>query len=225
MAEFHYQLGTHTKEQYDALDISLRDPDDPTYVDRAVEQTDDILHSPTRGVFWLSEEEAAELEKDPQIEFIHKDPDRNLEDYPIPPEEEIHAGIIDTYRYNAPVKHRNRFISSSDYPSSPDITDLKRCGYQLLRTTRENGPKAKRDIWASDNTTTSSNIKKYGTGKDVDIVCMDNGTWIGHIEFINNRPVGESPTDYIGGNVLPGNGICDVLDLVLDGPYLSLIHI
>ena len=37
-------------------------------------------------------------------------------------------------------------------------------------------------------TVASANIKKYGTGKDVDIICMDNGTWIGHIEFINNRP-------------------------------------
>ena len=45
MAEFHYQLGTHTKEQYDALDVSLRDADDPTYVARAVSQTDSILLS------------------------------------------------------------------------------------------------------------------------------------------------------------------------------------
>ena len=55
MASFHYHLGTHTKEQYDALDVSLRDPDDPTYIAREVEQTDDILHSATRGVFWLSD--------------------------------------------------------------------------------------------------------------------------------------------------------------------------
>ena len=219
MAEFHYHLGTFTKEQYDALDVSLRDPDDPTYIARAVEQTDDILHSPTRGVFWLSEEEAAELEKDPQISFIHKDPDRNPDDYPQPPADELHMAITDTYRYNAPVKHNNRFSFASDYPSNPDATDLKRCGYQLLRTTRDNGPKAKRDIWASDTTVSSANIKKYGTGKDVDVICMDNGTWIGHIEFINNRPTSESPQDYIGGNVLPGDGICDCLDLVLDGPY------
>ena len=219
MAEFHYQLGTHTKEQYDALDVSLRDPDDPTYVAREVEQTDDILHSDTRGVFWLSEEEAAELEKDPQIEFIHKDPDRNPDDYPQPPADELHCMITDTYRYNEPVKHRNQFASSGDYPSSPTSTDLRRCGYQLLRTTRENGPKAKRDIWSSNALTVTANIKKYGTGKDVDVICMDNGSWIGHIEFINNRPGSESPTDYIGGNVLPGDGICDCLDVVLDGPY------
>ena len=67
-------------------------------------------------------------------------------------------------------------------------------------------------------TVASANIKKYGTGKDVDIVCMDNGTWIGHIEFINNRRKYES-SDYIGGNVLPGDGICDVLSLVHDAPY------
>ena len=219
MAEFHYHLGTHTKEQYDALDASLRDADDPTYVAREVSQTDDILHSPTRGVFWLSEEEAAELEKDPQIAFLHKDPDRNPDEYPQPPSDELHCEITETYRYNEPVKHRNQYASTADYPSSPDATDLRRCGYQLLRTTRENGPKAKRDIWSSNALTVTSNIKKYGTGKDVDVVCMDNGTWIGHIEFINNRPAGESPTDYIGGNVLPGDGICDCLDLVLDGPY------
>jgi len=219
MAEFHYHLGTHTKEQYDALDASLRDPDDPTYVAREVEQTDDLLHSETRGVFWLSEEEAAELEKDPQIEFIHKDPDRNPDDYPQPPADELHCAITDTYRYNEPVKHRNQFASTADYPSNPTTSDLRRCGYQLLRTTRDNGPKAKRDIWSSNSLTVNSNIKKYGTGKDVDVICMDNGSWIGHIEFINNRPAEESPTDYIGGNVLPGDGICDCLDVVLDGPY------
>ena len=219
MASFHYHLGTFTKEQYDALDVSLRDPDDPTYVDRAVEQTDDILHSPTRGVFWLSEEEAAELQKDPQIEFIHKDPDRYPEDYPRPPEDELHCMITETYRYNAPVKHHPRYTSSSDFPSNPTTADLRRCGYQLLRTTRENGPKTKREIWASESTVATANIPKYGTGKDVDCIVMDNGTWIGHIEFINNRPANESPTDYEGGNVLPGDGICDVLSLVHDAPY------
>ena len=219
MASFHYQLGTFTKEQYDALEVSLCDADDSTYIARAVELTDGIIHSPTRGVFLLSEEEAAELEKDPQIKFIHKDPDRYPDEYPQPPEDELSWDISGTYRYNEPVKHNNRFRYSFDFPISPTTADLRRCGYQLLRTTRDNGPKAKRDIWASDTTVSSANIKKYGTGKDVDIICMDNGTWIGHIEFINNRPAGESPTDYIGGNVLPGNGICDVLSLVHDAPY------
>ena len=131
----------------------------------------------------------------------------------------MHCAIEETFRYNEPVKHRNQFASTADFPSSPDATDLRRCGYQLLRTTSENGVKAKRDIWSADSLTVTSNIRKTGTGLDVDVICMDNGSWIGHIEFINNRPANESPTDYIGGNVLPGDGICDCLDLVLDGPY------
>ena len=28
-----------------------------------------------------------------------------------------------------------------------------------------------------------------------------------------------NPTNYVGGNVLPGNGTCDLLDVILDGPY------
>ena len=54
---------------------------------------------------------------------------------------------------------------------------------------------------------------------------MDNGTWIGHVEFINPNRVNfdagasTSPVDYVGGNALPGNGYCDVLDVMLDGPY------
>ena len=219
MASFHYQLGTFTKEQYDALEVSLCDADDSTYIARAVELTDGIIHSPTRGVFLLSEEEAAELEKDPQIQFIHKDPERNPDDFPQPPADQLRWDIEHTYRYNEPVKHRNAFYNAQSYPTSPDTTDLRRCGYQLLRTTRDNGTKAKRDIWASDGLTTSANIKKYGTGKDIDIIVVDDGCWSGHIEFINNRPSNESPTDYVGGNVLPGDGICDVLDLVMDSPY------
>ena len=219
MAEFHYQLGTHTKEQYDALDISLRDADDPTYVARAVSQTDSILHSPTRGVFWLSEEEAAELAQNPQVAFIHKNPDNYPEEFPDPPSDELHCAIEGTWRYNEPVKHHNKFSTSSDYPSSPTSADLRRCGYQLLRTTRENGPDPKRDIWSTDTSISTSNIEKYGTGKDVDVIVADNGTWAGHIEFINNRPASESPTDYVGGNPLPGDGICDLLSLVHDGPY------
>ena len=120
-----------------------------------------------------------------EILFIHKDPDRNPEDFPQPSEDDLHCAIEETFRYNEPVKHRNQFASTADFPTTPDATDLRRCGYQLLRTTSDNGVKAKRDIWSSDSLTVTSNIRKTGTGLDVDVVCMDNGSWIGHIEFIN----------------------------------------
>ena len=47
------------------------------------------------------------------------------------------------------------------------------------------------------------------------IVC-DQDAWFGHIEFQNNLG---GPQNYTGGNVLPGSGTCDLLDLILDAPY------
>jgi hypothetical protein len=48
----------------------------------------------------------------------------------------------------------------------------------------------------------------------------DEGCWFGHAEFQRNPTGGVAlPTDYVGGNPLPGNGTCDLLDVVLEGPY------
>ncbi|NBP02132.1 MAG: hypothetical protein EBU90_18775 [Proteobacteria bacterium] len=59
-------------------------------------------------------------------------------------------------------------------------------------------------------------VQQYGDGSDVDIIVCDVDMWFGHIEFQNNLG---GPTSYRGGNKLPGNGTCDLLDLVLDAPY------
>ena len=63
------------------------------------------------------------------------------------------------------------------------------------------------------------NIEQFGDARDVDVIVADDGGgWIGHPEFQNNT-TGAKPKDYVGGNILPGNGTCDILDLVLDAPY------
>ena len=65
-----------------------------------------------------------------------------------------------------------------------------------------------------------SQLQQLGTGKDVDVIVADDGAgWIGHPEFQNNCTDAPAPADYVGGNLLPGNGTCDLLDLVLDAPY------
>ena len=55
------------------------------------------------------------------------------------------------------------------------------------------------------------------TGKNIDVIVGDDGCWFGHVEFDNST--GNGPADYVGGNVLPGDGTCDLLDMVLEGPY------
>jgi len=87
-----------------------------------------------------------------------------------------------------------------------------RCGYQLLRH------KEQQDPWSSStlNDVINDTIRQRGDGTDVDVIVADTMAWFGHIEFQNNLG---GPKGYRGGNVLPGNGTCDLLDLVLDAPY------
>jgi hypothetical protein len=68
-----------------------------------------------------------------------------------------------------------------------------------------------------------------GTGKDVDVVVGDNGSWIGHPEFMMGVTNAVYPQDFIEGNVLSRRDgrddanatapLCNVLDMVFDGPY------
>ena len=91
-------------------------------------------------------------------------------------------------------------------------TSLKnRAGYQLLRHKEQQNP------WLlSSLGVITDNIFQRGDGTDVDVIVADTLAWFGHIEFQNNLG---GPNGYVGGNVLPGNGTCDLLDLVLDAPY------
>ena len=219
---YHYQIGTHTGEQYTAMRESICS-DDNEYTEFVRDCTMEKEHSATRGVFYLTEAEAEKIKQKPEVRFIQLDPHFHPEPYEVS-EDDLHCAIEETYRYNEPVKNHHRWAvldgATNYYPATnPDSTNLRRVGYQLARTTRTNGPKLKTDIWNTDIKMNLYNLEQTGTGIDVDICVMDNGTWIGHIEFINNRPAGESPTGYIGGNPLPGDGICDCLDMVLDGPY------
>ena len=87
-----------------------------------------------------------------------------------------------------------------------------RCGYQILRH------KEQQDPWSSatQDTVINDSLTQRGDGTDVDVIVADSMAWFGHIEFQNNLG---GPKGYRGGNVLPGNGTCDLLDLVLDSPY------
>lgn len=217
--EKYYQLGTYTESQWDELhkEMTAEGTEAATVPDRSICCIDDQLHSKTRGTYLLTEEEAEKLKKDPRIKFLNID----YKSYPRiykPPPEDLHDTPVEVQnRWTGPVKNIRRItgLTTGD-------TDINRTGYQLLRCQQFLDP------WVgvySDNTNISSNISYYGTGKHVDAIVGDDGTWFGHPEFCNN-PVKvsngdsiETPNDYVGGNVLPGNGYCDLLDLVLDSPY------
>jgi len=216
--EKYYQLGTHTEEQWQELHAELI-ADGNAYEavpTRSVSVDDDKLHSPTRGSYLLTDDEALELKNDPRVKFINVDYSK-YEEYK-PPQDELQAVRPDlVQRYTGTVKNY-RIVSGLS------TNDVNRTGYQLYRHQQYLDPWV--DGALADTAVPEQNISQYGTGRNVDLIVADEGMWIGHPEFQNNcvqvsdgtTPV-EHPRGYVGGNKLPGNGTCDVLDLVLDSPY------
>jgi len=223
--EKYYQLGTHTEQQWQELHAELIADGNiyeavPT---RSVSVNDDKLHSPTRGSYLLTDDEALELKNDPRVKFINIDYSK-YEEYK-PPQDELQATRpFLQARYSGTIKNYREFEVSNTLSGSPDATDSNRASYSLYRHQQFLDPWV--DNGLADNAVPEVNISQYGSGKDIDVIVADEGCWIGHPEFQNNcvlsadgtTPV-EHPAGYIGGNLLPGNGTCDVLDVVLDGPY------
>ena len=216
MSEKYYQLGTHTSEQWVELHAEMT-ADGNTYESvpsRQVTVEDEKLHSPTRGSYLLTDEEATALKADSRVKFINIDYMKYPETY-APPPDEIYATppkLLD--RYAGSVKVYREFEVSNNL----DVSHVNRTGYQIWRHMQ------KLDPWIAngyaDNFVADVQIQQLGTGKDVDVIVADDGAgWIGHPEFQNNCTDAPAPADYVGGNLLPGNGTCDLMDLVLDAPY------
>lgn len=224
--EKFYQLGTYTEEQWIELHQELiSDGNQYEAVPvRAVEVEDDKPHSPTRGSYLLTDDEADALKQDLRIKFINIDYSKYPEEFAPPPREIQATAPPLINRYSGTVKNYREFETSDTLPNPTDSTDVNRSGHQLLRCQQYLDPWV--DGSLADNAVVSSNIQQYGTGKNVDVIVADEGCWLGHPEFQNNCVISsdtntsvENPADYVGGNLLPGNGTCDVLDLVLDAPY------
>ena len=168
---------------------------------------DDKKHSNVRGSYVLTETEAVELAKDSRVKCIDIDVSSYPGTYAIDPLQIMDA-IQQVPRYANTVKNLRGYAP----PSTPNAADLNRCGYQLLRS------KQKTNAWGgSVPGIENDRLASYGDGSNVDIIVGDQACWFGHIEFQNDQA--DNPTDYVGGNVLPGNGTCDLLDVILDGPY------
>ena len=219
MSEQYYSLGTNTAEQWQELHAELI-ADGNTYASvpsREVTVEDEKLHSATRGSYLLTDEEATALESDPRVKFINIDYSKYPETYKAPPDELYASAPKNFNRYKNNVKVYKEMETSNSLPGTPDATDINRTNWGTLRASTlvdpwvENGD--------ADNVVKNSKIPQWGDGKHVDVIVADDGAgWIGHPEF-NRDTEGEKPNGYTGGNLLPGNGSCDVLDLCLDAPY------
>ena len=204
----YYAVGVTTPEVWDYVHSILTqdgslDDNIPT---RSIVCTDTKEHSPTRAVYLMTDEEAVQISNHPNIKFVDLDKSQYPELYPPDPE-----GMQSLpNRYNAAVKN---YRNLSSVPSTATSAELNRAGFQLYRSAQYDNP------WQGQSVSTVLNnaIPNTNTGKNIDVIVGDDGCWFGHVEFDNST--GNGPTDYIGGNPLPGNGTCDLLDVVLEGPY------
>ena len=170
-----------------------------------IECSDLKEHSATRAVYLLTDAEADELRQHPKVKYVHYDTSAYPDEF-LPP-----IQLIRELRYPDREKQYREIVNS--LPVTAGADDINRAGYQLTRCVQ------KQDPWKgqSPRSVHTDRVEHYGTGRNIDIVIVDDGVWSGHQEFSN--ATGDGPQDYVGGNVLPGNGTSDVLDLILDGPY------
>ena len=221
MSKKYYTISSTTAELFNEVHTELTIG---SLISRNVECVDIMDHSPTRGEYLLHKYEAEIVDKDDRIHFINLTPARYPEIYNVT-EDDLIADIngTDYNRYGENVRNWQK----SDYSTTfnKNLTgpyDKARTSNQLIRCGQKSNP------WTNGlderNAIVQDPVQK-GAGENVDIIVADNGTWIGHVEFINPNKVNFpnevvlNPVDYVGGNVLPGDGYCDVLDVVLDGPY------
>lgn len=180
----------------------------------ACECTDEKLHSSTRSTYLLDEEEVQLLLNNSKISSVEIDGNFHYEE---------RASIVKPgktnlreTRYTPTTKHNRNGVSTvlggilPGYPNQVTSDELNRTGYQILRLTQKNDP------WAGlynqpgknyDDTTDyqstaifQQSITYTDDGEGVDVVITDDSCWLAHPEFVIN-------------------GISQVKDLVLDGPY------
>lgn len=220
MTEKYYTLGTYTSEQWIELHAELI-ADGNVYASvpsRQVDVGNGKIHSGTKGSYLLTEEEALALKQDERVRFINTTPEKHPEDWDFN-EEDLFAGTDHTLRnrYTDATHHWQDYRGQARFAAVEPA--LNRATSQLYRIAE-----GRQNPWITaqraDNLEINDTVQQIGAGENVDLIVADNGCWIGHVEFISEGVDNAvNPIDYIGGNKLPGDGYCDVLDLVLDSPY------
>ena len=176
---------------------------------QTVDCVDDYKHSPVRGRYLLNDSEAEKLRNHEKVEYVNINTAKYPGTYAIDPVQ-LTDVVTKQDRYSSTVKHFKDHSSNGNSFNSTASSHKNRTSYQQLRLQQ------KERFWTDDSVVFDNKGEQWGTGEGVDVIVCDQDAWFGHIEFQNNLG---GPQNYTGGNPLPGNGTCDLLDLILDAPY------
>ena len=189
---YKYTLAVTSPEYWNTIHNALIvDSNEDGIPDRKVTCSDTKEHSPTRGTYLLTEEEAIGISTHPQVKWIELSPSDYRFSYPEPEP--------DTKRFRKNVKvYRDLDLN---YPAEvPTSTDENRTNWAMKRV----GIATNGDSWPNvtgNPGVINTDLSFSLTGKNVDLIIQDSGCLQYHPEFIDD------------------DGKSRVRDVVLDGPY------
>ena len=189
-----YTLSVEKPEYWNEIHNALIiDSNQDGIPDRQIICTDSKDHSPTRGTYELTEEEAAEIATHPHVKWIELSPSDNPDAYPKP------SPATKRFRQNVKI-YRDLDGGYGPPATNPTSAEDKRTNWAVKRV----GIQSSSDSWpdVEGNAPSISDDVSYSlTGRNVDIVIHDSGVLQYHPEFLD------------------ANGQSRVRDIVLDGPY------
>ena len=189
---YKYTLAVTSPEYWNTIHNALIvDSNEDGIPDRKVTCSDTKEHSPTRGTYWLTEEEAIGISTHPQVKWIELSPSDYRFSYPEPEP--------DTKRFRKNVKiYRN--LTTSAFSISATSAEENRTNWATKRVGVTTNGKSWPNV-TGNAAVINDDLSFSLTGKNVDVVIHDSGIMQYHPEFIDD------------------DGKSRVRDVVLDGPY------
>ena len=188
-----YTLAVTSPEYWSEIhDALIVDSNQDGIPDRQVTCTDNKNHSPTRGTYELTEEEAAEIAEHPHVKWIELSPTDNPEAYPEP------QPVSKRFRSNVRV-YRDLGAANDPPATSPTSAELNRTNWAVVRV----GLQTNGDGWPNVSgaiAPITTDVSYSLTGKNVDLIIQDSGILQYHPEYMK------------------GDGTSRVRDVILDGP-------
>jgi len=189
---YKYTLAVTSPEYWNTIHNALIvDSNEDGIPDRKVTCSDTKEHSPTRGTYWLTEDEAIGISTHPQVKWIELSPSDYRFSYPDPEP--------DTKRFRKSVKiYRN--LTTSAFSISATSAEENRTNWATKRVGVTTNGKSWPNV-TGNAAVINDDLSFSLTGKNVDVIIHDSGIMQYHPEFIDD------------------DGKSRVRDVVLDGPY------
>ncbi len=166
---FKYTLAVTSPEYWNTIHNALIvDSNEDGIPDRKVTCTDCKHHSPTRGTYWLTEEEATGISTHPQVKWIELSPSDYQNSYPEPEP--------DTKRFRKNVKiYRN--LTTSAFSISATSAEENRTNWATKRVGVTTNGKSWPNV-TGNPAVINDDLSFSLTGKNVDIIIHDSESCI-----------------------------------------------